>query len=76
VVCILPFIESFNISSPKQLGEVLFETMGIEGVKKNKRGYSTDAEVLELLRDRGIKIAELLLEYRELVKLKSTYVEP
>ncbi|WP_064591571.1 DNA polymerase I [Streptobacillus moniliformis] len=68
--------ESFNISSPKQLGEVLFETMGIEGVKKNKRGYSTDAEVLELLRDRGIKIAELLLEYRELVKLKSTYVEP
>ncbi|CAM3170506.1 DNA polymerase I [Streptobacillus ratti] len=68
--------ESFNISSPKQLGEVLFEKMGIEVVKKNKRGYSTDAEVLELLKDRGIKIAELILEYRELVKLKSTYVEP
>ncbi len=68
--------EGFNISSPKQLGEILFEKMGIEGVKKNKRGYSTDAEVLELLKDRGIKIAELILEYRELVKLRSTYVEP
>ncbi|NYV27534.1 DNA polymerase I [Streptobacillus felis] len=68
--------ERFNISSPKQLGEILFEKMEIEAVKKNKTGYSTDAEVLELLRDRGIKIAELILEYREFVKLKSTYVEP
>lgn len=66
----------FNISSPKQLGEVLFEKLEIEAVKKNKRGYSTDAEVLELLSDRGIKIATLVLNYRELEKLRSTYIEP
>lgn len=68
--------ERFNISSPKQLGEILFEKMEIESFKKNKRGYSTDAEVLEMLKLRGIKIADLILNYRELVKLSSTYVEP
>ena len=52
--------ETFNIGSPKQLGEVLFEKMGIEPVKKTKTGYSTDMEVLEVLALRGIEIAEKL----------------
>ena len=68
--------ETFNIGSPKQLGEVLFEKMGIEPVKKTKTGYSTDMEVLEVLALRGIEIAEKLLEYRGFTKLLSTYVEP
>lgn len=68
--------EIFNISSPKQLGEVLFEKMNLDVVKKNKRGYSTDVEVLEILKEKGIKIADLILEYREIEKLKTTYVEP
>jgi len=68
--------ETFNIGSPKQLGEILFEKMGIEPVKKTKTGYSTDVEVLEVLALRGIKIAEKLLEYRGFTKLLSTYVEP
>ena len=68
--------ETFNIGSPKQLGEVLFEKMGIEPVKKTKTGYSTDVEVLEVLALRGIEIAEKLLEYRGFTKLLSTYVEP
>ena len=68
--------ETFNIGSPKQLGEILFEKMGIEPVKKTKTGYSTDVEVLEVLALRGIEIAEKLLEYREFTKLLSTYVEP
>ena len=68
--------ETFNIGSPKQLGEILFEKMEIEPVKKTKTGYSTDVEVLEVLALRGIKIAEKLLEYRGFTKLLSTYVEP
>lgn len=68
--------ETFNIGSPKQLGEILFEKMGIEPVKKTKTGYSTDVEVLEVLALRGIEIAEKLLEYRGFTKLLSTYVEP
>ena len=68
--------ETFNIGSPKQLGEILFEKMGIEPVKKTKTGYSTDVEVLEVLALRGIEIAEKLLEYRGFAKLLSTYVEP
>ena len=52
--------EEFNINSPKQLGEILFEKMGIEPVKKTKTGYSTDVEVLEVLALRGIEIAEKL----------------
>ena len=68
--------ETFNIGSPKQLGEILFEKMGIEPVKKTKTGYSTDVEVLEVLTLRGIEIAEKLLEYRGFTKLLSTYVEP
>ena len=68
--------ETFNIGSPKQLAEILFEKMGIEPVKKTKTGYSTDVEVLEVLALRGIEIAEKLLEYRGFTKLLSTYVEP
>ena len=68
--------EAFNIGSPKQLAEILFDKMGIEPVKKTKIGYSTDVEVLEELALRGIEIAEKLLEYRGFTKLLSTYVEP
>ena len=68
--------EAFNIGSPKQLAEILFDKMGIEPVKKTKTGYSTDVEVLEELALRGIEIAEKLLEYRGFTKLLSTYVEP
>lgn len=69
--------EEFNLNSPKQLAEVLFIGLNIDtfGVKKTKTGYSTGVEVLELLRDRGEKIAEYILEYRKLSKLSSTYVE-
>ncbi len=68
--------EKFNIGSPKQLAEILFEKLEIEPVKKTKTGYSTDVEVLEALELREISIAEKLLEYRSYAKLLSTYVEP
>lgn len=64
--------ETFNVSSPKQLGVVLFEKMGLPALKKTKTGYSTDNEVLESLKH---PIAAPLIEYRELTKLKSTYVD-
>lgn len=64
----------FNIGSPKQLGTVLFEEMGLPAGKKTKTGYSTNAEVLEGLRDRA-PIVDLVLSYRQLSKLNSTYVE-
>lgn len=63
----------FNISSPKQLGEVLFETLGLPHGKKNKNGYSTDEATLSKLR--GYPIIENVLEYRMLTKLYSTYIE-
>ena len=66
--------EKFNILSPKQLGEVLFEHLGIPPVKKTKRGYSTDADVLEKL-SRKYSIIRPILEYRKLTKLKSTYTD-
>lgn len=66
--------EEFNINSPKQLGEVLFEKLDLPVVKKTKTGYSTNAEVLEKLTEIH-PIAEKILEYRQLVKLKSTYVD-
>lgn len=66
--------EEFNINSPKQLGEVLFEKLELPAIKKTKTGYSTNAEVLEKLIEIH-PIAEKILEYRQLVKLKSTYVE-
>ncbi len=65
----------FNIGSPKQLGEVLFEEMGIPPIRKTKTGYSTDAKVLEQLRLQGHTIVELIVEYREYTKLKGTYID-
>jgi len=64
----------FNINSPKQLGEVLFEKLSLPVVKKKKTGYSTDAEVLEKLKP-AHPIVEKLLEYRFLMKMKSTYAD-
>lgn len=66
--------EEFNINSPKQLGVILFEKLGLPVVKKTKTGYSTDAEVLEQLSSKH-EIISKILEYRQLVKLKSTYAE-
>ena len=66
--------ESFNINSPKQLGELLFEKMGLPGGKKTQRGYSTDAQVLESLAGQ-FEIAAQILEYRKVHKLNSTYIE-
>lgn len=65
---------SFNINSPKQLGEVLFEELGLPEGKKTKTGYSTNAEVLEKLAP-DYPIAAHILEYRQLTKLKSTYAD-
>lgn len=64
--------EKFNIASPKQLGVVLFEKMGLEATKKTKTGYSTDNDVLEKL---DHPIAKEIVLYREVAKLKSTYVD-
>lgn len=64
----------FNLNSPKQLGIALFEDLGLPAGKKTKSGYSTNAEVLEGLRDQHPSI-NLLLEYRRLAKLKSTYCD-
>ncbi|AZN42427.1 DNA polymerase I [Paenibacillus albus] len=64
----------FNINSPKQLGEVLFEKLDLPAWKKTKTGYSTDAEVLEKLAPYH-EIVGLILHYRQLAKLQSTYVE-
>ena len=64
----------FNINSPKQLGEVLFDRLGLPAGKKNHRGWSTNADVLDRLRDKHPIVGEIL-EYRELTKLKSTYTD-
>ena len=64
----------FNINSPKQLAELLFERLGLKPLKKTKSGYSTNAEVLEKLQDKH-PIIPLILEYRTLSKLKNTYCE-
>lgn len=66
--------ETFNINSPKQLGVILFEKLHMPYGKKTKTGYSTSAEVLEKLRFED-PIIELILEYRQLTKLKSTYAD-
>ena len=65
---------NFNINSPKQLGEVLFESLGLPSARKTKTGYSTDIEVLEGLRDKH-DIIDPIIEYRSLAKLKSTYID-
>lgn len=66
--------EVFNINSPKQLGDILFEKLGLPAGKKTKRGYSTSADVLEKLRPK-YPVVRLILQYRTLTKLRSTYVE-
>ena len=69
--------EEFNIGSPKQLGVILFEKLGYPVLRKTRKtkSYSTSAEILQELATRGYPLPELLLRYRELSKLKSTYVD-
>ncbi len=64
----------FNIKSPKQIGEILFDKLGLPVIKKTKTGYSTDIEVLEKLLDQH-PIIEKIIRYRSIVKLKSTYID-
>jgi len=71
---IYSYAGKFNINSPKQLGEVLFEKLGMHAYKKTKTGYSTNAEVLDKLRGQHPIVGEVL-EYRQYTKLKSTYVD-
>ncbi len=66
--------KTFNINSPKQIGEILFGEMGLPGAKKTKTGYSTSAKVLEQLAPDHSIVANIL-EYRQLAKLKSTYAD-
>ena len=67
---------AFNVASPKQLGEILFDEMGLKGGKKGKTGaWSTDAKVLEELAAQGAELPKVVMEHRQLAKLKSTYVE-
>jgi DNA polymerase-1 len=65
----------FNLNSPKQMGEVLFDHMGLPHGKKTKTGYSTNEQVLQKLKDEHAIVAKIL-EYREAFKLQSTYIEP
>src|SRR5690606_12056961 len=64
----------FNIASPKQLSHLLFEKLKLTPIRKTKTGYSTDSDVLSKLQKEH-PIAEKIIEYRELAKLKSTYVD-
>ena len=66
--------EVFNVKSPKQLGEILFDKLGLKSGKKNKKGYSTNAEILESL-ENDHEIIPLVLKHRQLSKLVSTYIE-
>ena len=66
----------FNVASPKQLGEILFDQMGLQGGKKSKTGaYSTGADILEDLAAQNVEIAQKVLDFRQLSKLKSTYTD-
>jgi DNA polymerase-1 len=68
--------QKFNVGSPKQLGEVLFETLKLPGGKKNKTGaWGTDSSVLEALAEAGHDIAQRVMDWRQLAKLKSTYAD-
>ena len=68
--------EEFNINSTKQLGSILFESLDLPHKKKNKSGgFSTNSEVLELLMEEGFEIADLILKWREINKLKNTYTD-
>lgn len=67
-------VSSFNINSPQQVGKVLFEDLGLPGKRKTKTGYSTDADTLEGLREMH-PVIDKILEYRQITKLNSTYIE-
>jgi DNA polymerase-1 len=68
--------EEFNIASPKQLGEILFDKLGIAGGRKGKTGaYSTGADILEDLAAQGHELPQTVLDWRQLAKLKSTYTD-
>jgi len=68
--------EEFNVGSPKQLGEILFDKMGLSGGKKGKTGaYGTGADVLETLAAEGSELARKVLDWRQVAKLKSTYTD-
>ena len=68
--------QPFTVGSPKQLGEILFDKMGLKGGKKGKSGqYSTDVGVLEKLAEEGVEMAARVLDWRQLAKLRSTYTE-
>lgn len=68
--------QSFNLGSPKQIGEILFGTLGLPGGKKTKTGaWSTDADVLDGLAAEGVPVAQEILGYRQMQKLKSTYTD-
>jgi DNA polymerase-1 len=68
--------QKFNVGSPKQLGEILFDTLGLPGGKKNKTGaWGTDSSVLEALAEAGHDIAQRVMDWRQLAKLKSTYAD-
>jgi DNA polymerase-1 len=67
--------ETFNVNSTQQLAHILFEKRGLKPLKKTKSGYSTDAQTLERLAEEGDRLCQLILDYRELAKLKSTYVD-
>ena len=66
--------EEFNLKSPKQLGDLLFDKLGLPAGKKTHRGYATDAETLEGLRDKH-PIIDKILEHKQYIKLKSTYID-
>ena len=66
--------EEFNISSPKQLGKILFEKLDLPVIKKTKTGYSTNQEVLEKLMDKHDIIPKIMY-YRQITKINSTYIE-
>src|SRR5690606_31213648 len=66
--------EEFNINSPKQLGEILFEKLKLPVIKRTKTGYSTNIDVLEQLRSHH-PIAQMVIDYRQVMKLKSTYID-
>lgn len=66
--------ERFNINSPKQLGQILFEKLELPPIKKTKTGYSTSVEVLEQLKDQS-PIVQKVLDYRQIAKIQSTYVK-